>query len=86
MLEAIATLRRGGTAMDIGGMIERPGLDLFAMMCAQISVIGSLWFSTGEAQDSTIPHIVIPGEPDDRRITRGRPATRQQRRTFPATS
>jgi len=51
MLEAIATLRRGGTAVDIGGMMERPGLDLFAMMCSQISVIGSLWFSTGEAQD-----------------------------------
>ena len=51
MLEAIATLRRGGTAVDIGGMMERPGLDLFAMMCAQITLVGSLWFSTGEAQD-----------------------------------
>lgn len=51
MLEAISTLRSGGTAVDIGGMMERPGLDLFAMMCAQISVIGSLWFSTLEAQE-----------------------------------
>lgn len=51
MLEAIASLRRGGVAIDIGGMMERPALDLFSMMCSQISVIGSLWFSTGEAQD-----------------------------------
>lgn len=51
MLDAISTLRRGGVAVDIGGMMERPGLDLFSMMCSQNSVIGSLWFSTGEAQD-----------------------------------
>ena len=50
MLEAISTLRRGGTAVDIGGMMERPGLDLFAMMCSQITLVGSLWFSTGEAR------------------------------------
>ncbi len=51
MLDAIGTLRRGGVAVDIGGMMERPALDLFSMMCSQNSVIGSLWFSTGEAQD-----------------------------------
>jgi alcohol dehydrogenase len=50
-LDAIGTLARGGTAVDIGGMMEKPGLDLFSMMCAQNSVIGSLWFSTGEAQE-----------------------------------
>lgn len=50
MLDAIKTLRRGGVAVDIGGMMERPALDLFSMMCSQNSVIGSLWFSTGEAQ------------------------------------
>ena len=32
-------------------MMERPALDLFAMMCSQRSVLGSLWFSTREAQD-----------------------------------
>ena len=31
--------------------MEHPPLDLFAMMCSQKSLIGSLWFSTGEAQD-----------------------------------
>jgi len=49
--DALATLRRGGIAVDIGGMMEKPALDLFSMMCSQISVLGSLWFSTGEAQD-----------------------------------
>ena len=51
MLDAIATLGRGGVLVDIGGMMERPALDLFAMMCAQRSVLGSLWFTTAEAQD-----------------------------------
>ncbi|MBY6681506.1 alcohol dehydrogenase catalytic domain-containing protein [Rhodococcus sp. BP-316] len=51
IIDALATLRRGGTAVDIGGMMERPALDLFSMMCSQISVLGSLWFSTAEAQD-----------------------------------
>jgi hypothetical protein len=51
MLEAIDSLVRGGVLVDIGGMMERPGLDLFAMMCSQRSVLGSLWFSTREAQD-----------------------------------
>jgi len=49
--DALATLRRGGIAVDIGGMMERPALDLFSMMCSQISLVGSLWFSTSEAQD-----------------------------------
>ena len=51
LLDAMTTLRRGGVVVDIGGMMERPALDLFQMMCAQQSVIGSLWFSTAEAQD-----------------------------------
>lgn len=51
MLDALASLRRGGVAVDIGGMMEKPALDLFAMMCSQITIVGSLWFSTGEAQD-----------------------------------
>ena len=49
--DALATLRRGGIAVDIGGMMERPALDLFSMMCSQITLVGSLWFSTSEAQD-----------------------------------
>ncbi len=49
--QAISALRRGGVLVDIGGMMEHPPLDLFSMMCSQKSLIGSLWFSTGEAQD-----------------------------------
>jgi threonine dehydrogenase-like Zn-dependent dehydrogenase len=72
MIEAIDALRRGGVLVDIGGMMERPGLDLFAMMCSQRSVLGSLWFSTGEAQDmadmagagaldlSVLEHLTVP--------------------------
>ncbi len=51
MLEAIGVLRRGGVTVDIGGMMERPALDLFSMMCSQNSVLDSLRFSTGEAQE-----------------------------------
>ncbi|MFD9192288.1 alcohol dehydrogenase catalytic domain-containing protein [Streptomyces phaeochromogenes] len=50
-VEALSSLGRGGVAVNIGGMMGRPALDLFSMMCSQNSVIGSLWFSTGEAQD-----------------------------------
>lgn len=50
-IEALSTLARGGIAVDIGGMMEKPALDLFALMCAQKTLIGSLWFSTAEAQE-----------------------------------
>lgn len=50
-LDGLSALRRGGLAVDIGGMMERPEVNMFWMMCSQISLIGSLWFSTGEAQD-----------------------------------
>ena len=36
--------------VDIGGMMGRPGLDLFSMMCSRRSVVGCLWFFTEEAQ------------------------------------
>src|SRR3954453_5301896 len=51
MIDAISALRRGGVAVNIGGMMERAPLDVLWMMTAQISLVGSLWFSTGEAQD-----------------------------------
>ena len=41
MLEAVDSLARGGVLVDIGGMMERPGLDLFAMMCSQRSVLAA---------------------------------------------
>jgi alcohol dehydrogenase len=51
LLEALSTLARGGVLVDIGGMMEHPELDLFHMMCSQQSIIGSLWFTNGEAQE-----------------------------------
>lgn len=83
---AIGTLARGGVAVDIGGMMERPGLDLFAMMCAQQSVLGSLWFTTGEAQEmsdlagagvldlSVLEHHVFPLEKINEALDEGLPA------------
>ncbi|WP_207839666.1 alcohol dehydrogenase catalytic domain-containing protein [Williamsia soli] len=50
-LQALSTLRRGGIAVDIGGMMERPAIDMISVMCQQLSILGSLWFSTAEAQD-----------------------------------
>jgi len=50
-IEAIGALRRGGRMVDIGGMSEDLPLPMFKMMCFQISVIGSLWFTVAEGQD-----------------------------------
>ncbi|MBB3053138.1 alcohol dehydrogenase [Prauserella isguenensis] len=85
-LDAVSALSRGGVAVDIGGMMERPQLDLFAMMCAQQSVLGSLWFSTGEAQEmaelagtgaldlSVFEHHVFPLEQINDALDEGLPA------------
>lgn len=56
---AFATLARGRVAVDIGGMMERPGLDLFARACARQSILGTRWFTTGEAQE--MPNLAGPG-------------------------
>lgn len=37
--------------VDIGGMAEPLPLEMFRLMCFQISVIGSLWFDVAEGQD-----------------------------------
>lgn len=50
-LAGINALRRGGRMVDIGGMSEPLPLEMFRLMCFQITVIGSLWFSTAEGQD-----------------------------------
>ena len=42
---------QGLTAYKERQQIDFAGLDLFAMMCSQRSVLGSLWFSTREGQD-----------------------------------
>lgn len=50
-LAGIEALRRGGRMVDIGGMSEPLPLEMFRLMCFQISVIGSLWFDVAEGQD-----------------------------------
>ena len=67
-------------------MMERPGLDLFAMMCRQQSVLGSLWFTTGEAQEmadlagcgaldlTVFEHHVFPLEKINEALDEGLPA------------
>ncbi|WP_416427808.1 alcohol dehydrogenase catalytic domain-containing protein (plasmid) [Pseudomonas sp. App30] len=50
-VSGIQALRRGGRMVDIGGMSEDLPLPMFKLMCFQISVIGSLWFSVAEGQD-----------------------------------
>lgn len=41
----------GGVRVDIDGVMEQSGIDVFAVMCSQQSILGSLWFATGEAQE-----------------------------------
>lgn len=86
LLEALATLARGGTLVDIGGMMEHPELDLFHLMCNQQSVVGSLWFTNGEAQEmsdlagsgaldlSVLEHHVFPLEKINEALDDGLPA------------
>lgn len=85
LLEALSTLARGGVLVDIGGMMEHPELDLFHMMCSQNSVIGSLWFTNGEAQEmsdlagsgaldlSVLEHHVFPLEKINQALDEGIP-------------
>ncbi|MEI4271137.1 alcohol dehydrogenase catalytic domain-containing protein [Klenkia sp. LSe6-5] len=51
MVDAVSGLRRGGIAVNIGGMMEPAPLNVLWMMTAGISLLGSLWFTTSEAQD-----------------------------------
>ncbi|MFC9839788.1 alcohol dehydrogenase catalytic domain-containing protein [Rhodococcus sp. NPDC127530] len=50
-VSGIDSLRRGGRMVDIGGMSEELPLNMFKLMCFQISVIGSNWFSVAEGQE-----------------------------------
>ncbi len=50
MIDAIYALRRGGIAVNIGGMGEKGPLDVHWMMDEQIAFVGSNWFSPGDGQ------------------------------------
>lgn len=51
VIDAFNALRRGGKAVNVGGVAEPIPLDPFPLMCLQKSYIGSLWFTTAEGQD-----------------------------------
>lgn len=50
-LAGLEALRRGGRMVSIGGMSEPLPVEMFRLMCFQVSIIGSLWFTVGEGQD-----------------------------------
>lgn len=50
-LDCIKALRRGGRLVEVGAMSDPLPLNLHELMCSQISVLGSLWFSVAEGQD-----------------------------------
>jgi alcohol dehydrogenase len=50
-LDCIASLRRGGKLVEIGAMSDPLPVNLHQLMCAQVSLLGSLWFSVAEGQD-----------------------------------
>ena len=51
VVDSFDALRRGGSAINIGGIATAIPLEPFALMCLQKSFIGSLWFTTGEGKD-----------------------------------
>lgn len=51
VLDGFNALRRGGKAINIGGVADPIPLDPFPLMALQKSYIGSCWFTTGEGQD-----------------------------------
>ena len=51
MLDALRALRRGGRAVDVGGVAETLPLNVHWMMGMNIQLIGSCWFTTGEGQE-----------------------------------
>jgi D-arabinose 1-dehydrogenase-like Zn-dependent alcohol dehydrogenase len=51
VLDAFNALRRGGKAINIGGVADPIPLEPFPLMCLQKSYIGSLWFTPAEGQD-----------------------------------
>jgi alcohol dehydrogenase len=50
LMDAIYALRRGGKAINIGGVGEKTVMDIHWMMDNQIEFIGSNWFTTADGQ------------------------------------
>jgi alcohol dehydrogenase len=50
MVDSINALKRGGVAVNVGGVAETLPIDPIHMMVQQKSFVGSLWFTTAEGQ------------------------------------
>lgn len=50
VLDSITALKRGGIAVNVGGVVEALPIQPAHMMVQQKSFVGSLWFTTAEAQ------------------------------------
>ena len=50
MVDAIYALRRGGRAVNVGGIGEKVLMDVHWMMDEQIAFLGNNWFSPGQGQ------------------------------------
>ncbi len=48
VVDAFAAMARGGRFVNVSGVQERPALDIFDLMCRQVSLISSNWFSVQE--------------------------------------
>jgi alcohol dehydrogenase len=51
MRGAIRALRRGGKAVNVGAVTENLPLNALWMMTKQISIQGSVWFTTAEGEE-----------------------------------
>jgi alcohol dehydrogenase len=50
-LDCIAALKRGGRLVNVGAMSDPMPVNMHQLMCAQVSLMGSLWFSVAEGQE-----------------------------------
>lgn len=51
MVDSLKALKRGGIAVNVGGVAEIMSIDPIQLMVQQKSLVGSLWFTTAEAQE-----------------------------------
>jgi alcohol dehydrogenase len=51
MMRALHTLRRGGRGGNVGAVMEMLPMNAFWLMTNRISLLGSVWFTTGEGEE-----------------------------------
>jgi threonine dehydrogenase-like Zn-dependent dehydrogenase len=51
LVEGVKSLRRGGTAVDVGAVAGEVPIDLHWMMDRNIKLFGSVWFTTREGEE-----------------------------------